>query len=111
MRDQPTSCTPTGDQPGSIGSAEQEVIDALLDDERSRSKLGQPEVEAAIMALLLSDEHQGPWTRAEVEREISGDAITACDALVALCASGLIHMEEQLVIASRAARRMDELGV
>jgi hypothetical protein len=109
MRDKPTSCTPTGGQPLKDKAREQDVIDALLGDERSRPRLDQPAVEAAIMGLLLSDEHHGPWTRPEVEREMGGSVITAIDSLAALCGSGLIHLQGELVIASRAARRMDEL--
>ena len=89
--------------------AGQDALDALLDDERSRSRLDQPAVEAAIMGLLLSDEHHGPWTRPEVEREMGGSVITTVDSLAALCGSGLIHLQGELVVASRAARRMDEL--
>lgn len=72
----------------------------LLERERSRSKLDQPAVEAAIMGLLLSDEHRGPWTRPEIELEMGGGLLTVCDALLTLNRSGLVHLEGALVIAA-----------
>ncbi len=66
-------------------------------------------VEQAIMALLLSGEHAGIWMCAEVEREIDG-SLAVQDALVALHAGGLVNLHGELVIPSRAARRMDELA-
>ncbi len=75
-----------------------------------RYRSEQDQIEQAVMGLLLSDKHAGPWTRGEVEREL-GYEFGVYDALVALHGSGLLHLEGQLVIASRAAQRMDELEV
>lgn len=72
---------------------------------------GQPQAEQAIMMLLLSDEHQGPWTRSEIELELSATPLDVSDALADLHGSGLLHLQGELVIASRAARRMDELEI
>ena len=69
----------------------------------------QPVTEAAIMTLLLSSGHEGPWTRTELELEVSAFPLNVQDVLAALRGSGLLHLEGELVIASRAARRMDEL--
>jgi hypothetical protein len=77
--------------------------------EPSDCEIRQPVTEAAIMTLLLSGCHEGPWTRAELELELSAPPLNAQDALKALQGSGLVHVEGELVIASRAAQRMDEL--
>jgi hypothetical protein len=69
----------------------------------------QRAVEAVIMMMLLSSTHEGPWTRAELERELSAPALDVQDALAALQGSGLLHMQGELVTASRAAQRMDQL--
>jgi hypothetical protein len=71
--------------------------------------LEQPVVEAAILTLLLSGDHEGPWTRAELELELSASSLNVGDALAALHGSGLLHLHGELVIASRAAQRMDQL--
>ena len=92
MRGNRSESTPTGERPQ----------DAEIDQEA---------VEAAIISMLLNDEHQLPWTRAEVEREMGASTITTYDALVALRAAGLLHMHGELVIVSRAARRMDGLAM
>lgn len=117
MCDKPTCSTPAGeerqDDVSDVGKAavERGVISALLKDERITQAFEPSRAEEGVMALLLDDEHPGPWTRPEVERELGHDTFHMADALVSLCRAGLIHMEGQLVFASRAARRMDALGV
>jgi len=64
---------------------------------------------SAVLSLLLATDYQGPWTRAEIERELSGSRVEVQDALADLCAAGLIHIHDELVFSARAARRMDEL--
>jgi hypothetical protein len=65
---------------------------------------------AAVITLLLAD-YQGPWTRAEIERELSSPSSAVSDALADLRAAGLIHIHDELVFSTRAARRMDELSL
>lgn len=64
--------------------------------------------DAAILDLLLHDEHQQPWADEEIAREI-GDALTVTDALSRLQGSGLIHRHDRFVFPSRAARRATQL--
>ena len=71
----------------------------------------QERAEQTIMMLLLSGEHHGPWARSEIELELSATPLGVSDALAALHGSGLVHLQGELVIASRAAWRMDELEV
>jgi len=78
-------------------------------DDAGQPHIDHPVVEAALMGLLLSGGHEGPWTRAELELEVSATPLDVGDALAALHGSGLVHVQGELVIASRAARRMDEL--
>lgn len=68
-------------------------------------------IEQAIMMLLLSGGHAGIWTRSEIELELSATPLDVQDALVALQASGLVYLHGELVSSTRAARRMDELGL
>jgi hypothetical protein len=69
----------------------------------------QSATEAAIMALLLSSDHHGLWMRSELVLEVSASPLGVEDALAALHGSGLLHLQGELVIASRAAQRMDTL--
>jgi predicted DNA-binding transcriptional regulator len=59
--------------------------------------------------MLLADEHAGICTQAEIERELSCSRLAVKDTLAALTAAGLIHRHNELVLPTRAARRMDEL--
>jgi hypothetical protein len=70
------------------------------------------EVERIIMfALLSGDRH--PYSRIELERELSGSkdkAIDVEDAIENLHAVGLLNVAGDLVTPSRAARYMDALS-
>jgi hypothetical protein len=66
---------------------------------------------AAIIGLLLAGDYHGPWTRDELERELSSSPIAVADGLAALRAAGLIHIHDELVFSTRAARRMDKLDL
>jgi hypothetical protein len=88
-----------------------EGIDSPHADARTTDGPDHPATEAAIMALLLSGGHAGIWTRAEIELEVSASPLDVQDALVALQASGLVHLHDELVTPTRAAQRMDGLEV
>jgi hypothetical protein len=63
-----------------------------------------------LMVLLSSD--PGPWSRADLDREIKGsrgEPIDVDEAIDALYGAGLIHVSDNLVLPTRAARVMDEL--
>lgn len=64
---------------------------------------------AAIIGLLLASDYHGPWTRTEIERELSSQPLVVADALAYLRAAGLIHIHAELVFSTHAARRMDAL--
>lgn len=67
--------------------------------------------EAGEVQVLLAGDHE-PWSRAELQRELSGstgDPVDPSDAINALYASGLVHVAGDLVFPSRAACLMDEL--
>jgi hypothetical protein len=84
---------------------------ATLAQDTSERDCDQRWVESAVMLLLLSGGHDGPWTEAELERELSASPLQVQDALAALNGSGLVHLQDELVIASRAAQRMDQLSL
>jgi hypothetical protein len=81
------------------------------------SCLGEPEepsVDAAargIMSVLLASDYNGPWAREDLERQMSSPALTVMDALLDLQAEGLVHIFGEIVFASHAARRMDDLDL
>lgn len=67
--------------------------------------------ESAIMTVLLSGSHEGPWTEPELEREMSASALQVKDALSELRGAGLVHLHAELVHVTRAAQRMDQLDL
>jgi hypothetical protein len=71
----------------------------------------QSHVEGAIIALLLSDDHHGLWAREELIREQSATRLETIDALAALTGAGLVHDVGDFVVATRAARHMDQLDL
>jgi hypothetical protein len=91
-------------QPQNIDSSPCSCKDASDNDQ------DQGRTEAAIIALLLSTDHHGIWSREELIRELSASRLQATDALAGLAASGLIHeLGGDFVAATRAAQRMDDL--
>jgi DNA-binding HxlR family transcriptional regulator len=64
--------------------------------------------DAAILDLLLYDEHQHPWADEELARDL-GDQLTATDALSRLERTGLVHRHDGFVFPARAARRAAQL--
>jgi hypothetical protein len=69
------------------------------------------ELESVVMMVLLAGDH-GVWSRAELEREISGvrgNPGDVTDAIDTLYATGLVHLHGELVTPTRAARRMTQL--
>jgi hypothetical protein len=68
-------------------------------------------VEQAVLMLLL-DNKQCVWSGGEVQRAIAGpngNTIDAQDALANLHGAGLVNVCGEMVSATRAASRMDEL--
>lgn len=67
--------------------------------------------QAAILHLLLGEDHHGLWSRAELHLALSADALTVNDALADLLAAGLAHELGDFILASRAARSFDRLDL
>ena len=63
--------------------------------------------DAAILTLLLDDDHQHPWTDEEVARDI-GDDLAVTDALARLQSTGLVHRHAGFVFPTRAAQRASQ---
>ncbi len=68
------------------------------------------QVERAILAMLLVEDEQRPWSVQEVELEI-GDHIETADGLGALHRAGLIHRCGEFVFATRVAVRAQQLAL
>ncbi len=68
-------------------------------------------VQRILMMVLLSSDHS-PWSRTELERELSrpgDDPVDVADAIGALYAAGLVHIVGELVEPTRTARYLDGL--
>ncbi len=59
--------------------------------------------DAAILTLLLDDDHQHPWAEEELARDF-GDELTVTDSLARLRGTGLVHRHGGFVFPTRAAR-------
>jgi hypothetical protein len=66
----------------------------------------------AVMLQVLRDDRDERWSRAELEREIYDiEPLEISDALERLSREGVVHLFGELVLASRAARHLDALGM
>lgn len=82
-----------------------------MQDESSRKEaIEAGQVEQAVLAMLLDDAQQRPWSIAEVQCAI-GNEVQAYDALTDLRADGLVHRIGDFVFASRAAVRADDISL
>lgn len=71
-----------------------------------------PRIERAIILQLFRDDHEHRWSCAELEVEISNvEPLDIRDALARLDQGGIAQISGESVSASRAARRLDELGL
>lgn len=65
-----------------------------------------------VMLQVLREDHEARWSRAELEREIYDIApLEISDTLERLRREGLVHVEGELVLAVRAARHLEDLGM
>jgi hypothetical protein len=61
---------------------------------------------------VLRDDHEHRWSRAELEIKISKvEPLDISDALARLDRDGIVCISGESVWASRAVRRLDELGL
>jgi hypothetical protein len=87
-----------------------ESSESLRDESHRPLRLDRPDLEGAVIGLLTRE--LGPWSRAELEREVGGmhgNPTQVVDAIGCLYAYGLVHVQGELVSPTCAARRMDEL--
>jgi hypothetical protein len=68
-------------------------------------------LERAIVLQLLRDDRGQRWSRAELGMEIDAEVPVMEEALRRLSGEGVLCLAEEEVWASRAARRLDELGL
>lgn len=69
-------------------------------------------VERAIVLQTLREDHDGRWSRTELEAELDhADPVAIGDALTLLEVEGVIDLEGDTVRASRAATHLDGLGM
>jgi hypothetical protein len=73
---------------------------------------GDPRIERAVILQFLRDDHEQRWSRAELEVEISNiEVLDISDALARLDQNGIVQISGESAWASRAVRRLDELGL
>jgi hypothetical protein len=73
---------------------------------------GDTRVERAIILQFLREDHEHRWSRAELAVEISNvEPLDISDALARLDQGGIVQISGESVSASRAVRRVDELGL
>jgi len=84
-----------------------------MQEERNEINPTEDEVaQRAIVLQVLRQDHVEPWTRAELESEIYDiEPLAISDALAALDADGVVDIAGEQVRASRAAWRLDALGM
>jgi hypothetical protein len=66
-------------------------------------------VDGMVMAMMLADDAQRPWTPDEIAREY-GDEVAVTDSLRRLHGGGLIHRLDRFVFPTRAAVCSDQLA-
>jgi ABC-type uncharacterized transport system substrate-binding protein len=80
--------------------------DKPIQDETT-SGLSERDYQRAVFELLLCQD--GLWTVDEIVRELSSPELDVIDAIAGLQAAGLVHRYADVVFATRAARRSDEI--
>jgi hypothetical protein len=68
-------------------------------------------LERAIVLQLLRDDRDERWSRAELGVEMGAETTAMEEALRRLGGDGILCLADEDVWASRAARRLDELGL
>lgn len=66
-------------------------------------------VDRAIVGLLLAASSPGPWSEAELVRELGPDGTATLDSISRLHRAGVIHRCGEFVFATRAATAMNEM--
>jgi DNA-binding HxlR family transcriptional regulator len=78
--------------------------------EQQRNKEVSPnDRDKALMGVILSD--PGPWSFDELVREFDGDHLGVESSLNELVANGLIHRCGEFHFPTRAARRVEQIGL
>ena len=69
-------------------------------------------IERAIILQLLRDDHDKRWSRAELEAEVNDVEPSVLRSTIAeLERQGVVVAQDEHVLASPCARRLDELGL
>jgi DNA-binding IclR family transcriptional regulator len=72
---------------------------------------GDQSLERAIVLLLLGGEREQGWPLGQLATELGADSQTLERALDGLSRFGVVSVEGGQALASRATRRIDELGL
>jgi DNA-binding GntR family transcriptional regulator len=80
-------------------------------DARATQAAGDAQLQRAIVVTLLNDDHPQIWPQAELAAELQADRAVLQGALERLAADGAVSLSNEDVQATRALRRLDELGL
>lgn len=70
----------------------------------------EQQVQRAIVAHTLRDDHDARWVRSELEAELKDvDPLAIADALTQLQTEGVVELDGETVLASSATRHLDTL--
>ena len=84
----------------------------MQDQPSQLSGAGDIRVERAIVLQVLRDDRDKRWSRTGLEVELAeAETLDISDALARLQAGGILCVAGELVWASRATERLDELGL
>jgi DNA-binding MarR family transcriptional regulator len=72
---------------------------------------GDERLERAIILLLLTEEHRRAWSAGRLAAELAADPSALERALDGLTQAGVVEFTGRDARASRAAQRIDELGL
>jgi len=81
-------------------------------DSRPRRISDPSVIERSVVLTVLDEDHEGSWTRAEIEREhFDVEAGGVARALERLCEAGVLGVNGEEVWALPTARYLDGLGM
>jgi hypothetical protein len=80
-----------------------------IEDQERKKEVSPKDRDKTLMGVVLSD--PGPWSFEELVREFDGDHLGVESSLFELVANGLIHRFGDFYFPTRAARRVEEIGL
>lgn len=80
-----------------------------IEDQDRNAHVSPDDRDKTLMGVILSD--PGPWTFDELVRVFDGDRTGVDGSLNDLVANGLVHRLDRFYFPTRAARRVEQIGL